>query len=103
VGNRCFGGEAGDDAVKRRSNVPIIQLIVILIVIVMEAAAVLTRPIWRVLLWVTNTYLGPYIDVKILKIINVVVVIAVVIWLLSLFIGPIGGIRQHPRREVTGG
>lgn len=38
-----------------------------------------------VLLAVINMYGSPYIDAKILKIINAVVVIAVILWLLKVF------------------
>ena len=41
-------------------------------------------------LWAANTYLP--MDPKIKNILNVVVVIAVVLWLLTLFLGPIGGL-----------
>jgi hypothetical protein len=50
----------------------LIQLVVVLIVV-------------GVLLWCVNTYGAPYIDGKILNIINAVVVIAVVLWLLTVF------------------
>ena len=51
-----------------------------------------------VLLWLVNTYGSPYIDAKILKIINVVVVIAVILWLLTVFgLLPLGrSIRVGP-------
>ncbi|MGA8223467.1 MAG: hypothetical protein WB780_17600 [Candidatus Acidiferrales bacterium] len=39
-----------------------------------------------VLLWVVNTYLAPYIWTPFLKIINVVAIIATIIWLLNLFV-----------------
>jgi hypothetical protein len=60
----------------------LVSLVVILIVV-------------GVLLWVVNTQLGPFIAAPILKIINVVVIIAVVLWLLSVFglIGDINTIR----------
>jgi len=38
-----------------------------------------------VLLWLINTYGAPYMDAKMLKIINAVVIIAVVLWLLTVF------------------
>lgn len=38
-----------------------------------------------VLLAVINMYGSPYIDAKILKIINAVVIIAVILWLLRVF------------------
>ena len=46
-----------------------------------------------VLLWLVNAYIP--MDAKIKKILNIVVVIAVVIWLLSVFgiIGSLSGIR----------
>jgi len=44
-----------------------------------------------VLLWLVNTYLP--MDPKIKNILNIVVVVAVVLWVLSLFVGPIGDIR----------
>jgi len=52
-------------------DMPIIQLILILIVI-------------GVLLWLANTYIP--MDPKIKKILNWVVVIVVVLWLLSVFV-----------------
>jgi hypothetical protein len=63
---------------------PIIQLMIVLIVI-------------GVLLWLVNTYGSPYIDGKILRIINVVVVVFVILWLLSLFVdlGSIGNVSTH--------
>ena len=48
---------------------------------------VVTLIVVGVLLWATNTFLAEYIDAKILKLINVVVVIAVVLWLLFAFVG----------------
>jgi hypothetical protein len=49
-----------------------------------------------VLLWLANTYIP--MDPKIKQILNVVIIIAVVLWLLSLFIpfGNLGGIRVGP-------
>lgn len=44
-----------------------------------------------VLLWLANTYIP--MDDKIKQIMNAVVVIAVVLWLLTLFVGPIPDIR----------
>lgn len=38
-----------------------------------------------VLLWALNSLAAPYIDSKILRIINVVVVVCVVLWLLRVF------------------
>ena len=59
---------------------PLISLVITLIVV-------------GVLLWLVNTYIP--MDGKIKKILNVVVVIAVVIWLLSAFgiLGRAGDIR----------
>jgi hypothetical protein len=59
---------------------PLISLVVTLIVI-------------GVLLWLVNSYIP--MDGKIKKILNVVVVICVAVWLLSVFgvIGHTGGIR----------
>jgi hypothetical protein len=64
---------------------PLIQLVVILIVI-------------GVLLWLVNTYIP--MDATIKKIINAVVIIAVVIWLLYIFLGAFGtaGPWIGPRR-----
>jgi hypothetical protein len=53
---------------------PLIQLVVILIVI-------------GVLLWLANTYIPMQETIK--KIMNAVVVIAVVLWLLYLFLGAV--------------
>ncbi len=44
-----------------------------------------------VLLWLANTYIP--MDGKIKQIMNAVVVIAVVLWLLQIFVGPFGDIR----------
>ena len=59
---------------------PLIHLVIVLIVV-------------GVILWVANNYIP--IDTTIKKILNVVVIIAVVVWLLSAFgvIGSISGIR----------
>ena len=57
----------------------LIQLVVVLIVI-------------GVLLYLFNTYVT-MIDAKMKQIINAVVIIAVVLWLLFLFIGPLPDIR----------
>ena len=59
---------------------PLINLVVTLIVV-------------GILLWLVNTYIP--MDGKIKQILNVVVVIAVVLWLLQAFgvLGPIGSIR----------
>jgi len=56
----------------------LIELVLILIVI-------------GVLLWLANTYLP--MDGKIKQIMNAVVVIAVVLWLIAIFIGPLPDIR----------
>jgi hypothetical protein len=54
---------------------------------------IITLIVIGVLLWLVNTYLP--MDGKIKKIINVVVVICVVVWLLSVFgvVGRAGDIR----------
>jgi hypothetical protein len=55
---------------------------------------VLTLIVIGVLLWLINTYIP--MDAKIKKIINIVVVVAVIIWVLGLFIGgwgEVGNIR----------
>lgn len=54
---------------------------------------VLTLIVAGVLLWLVNTYIP--MDAKIKQILNVVVVIAIVLWLLSAFglIGNLNGIR----------
>jgi hypothetical protein len=57
---------------------PLINLVIALVVV-------------GVLLWLINTYIP--MDGKIKQILNVVVVIAVVIWLLQVF-----GARRHPHR-----
>ena len=56
-------------------------------------SVVLTLIVVGVLLWLVNTYLP--MDGKIKKILNVVVVICVVVWLLSVFgvIGHAGDVR----------
>jgi hypothetical protein len=46
---------------------------------------VLTLIMIGVLLWLLNTYGAPYIDTKVLKIINAVVIIVVILWLLTVF------------------
>jgi hypothetical protein len=56
----------------------LIELCVVLIVI-------------GVLLWLVNAYIP--MDAKIKQILNVVVVIAVVLWVLLLFVGPLPDIR----------
>jgi len=59
---------------------PLIQLIIVLIVV-------------GVFLWLANNYIP--MDATIKKILNVVVIIAVILWLLSVFgvIGSLSGIR----------
>lgn len=56
---------------------PLIQVVVILIVV-------------GVLLWLANTYLP--MDPKIKSILNAVVIVAVVLWLLALFLGGFGSL-----------
>lgn len=56
---------------------PLINLVITLIVI-------------GVLMWLVNTYIP--LDPKIKQILNVVVIIAVVIWLLGVFLGGLGGL-----------
>jgi hypothetical protein len=53
---------------------------------------VITLIIVGVLLWVVNAYGKDYIAAPILKLINAVVVIACILWLLTLFFGPLGGV-----------
>jgi hypothetical protein len=53
---------------------------------------VLTLIIVGVLLWLINTYIP--MDAKIKKIINIVVVVAVVIWVLGIFLGGWQGIEN---------
>jgi hypothetical protein len=59
---------------------PLIHLILILVVV-------------GVILWLVNNYIP--MDYKIKRILNVVVVICVIVWLLSVFgvIGPLSGLR----------
>lgn len=45
-----------------------------------------------VLLWLVNTYIP--MDAKIKKILNAVVVIAIVLWILGIFLGGWGGIEN---------
>jgi len=47
-------------------------------------ALVITLIIVGILLWLVNTQLGSIIAPPILKIINIVVIVAVVLWLLSV-------------------
>jgi hypothetical protein len=56
----------------------LIHLVIVLIVI-------------GVLLWLVNTYLP--MDATIKKIINIVVIVAVVLWVLFIFVGPIPDIK----------
>jgi len=56
----------------------LIDLVIILIVV-------------GVLMWLVNTYIP--MDAKIKQILNVVVIIAIVLWLLTIFLGPIPDIR----------
>ena len=53
-----------------------------------------------VLLWLVNTYIP--MDAKIKSILNIVVVIAVVIWLLQAFglLGALNGIRIGPLTQI---
>jgi hypothetical protein len=53
---------------------PVIQIIVILVVI-------------GVLMWAINQHAAPYIWAPFLKLINAVVIVAVVLWLLGVFLG----------------
>ena len=46
---------------------------------------VISLAVVGVLLWLLNTYAAPFIAAPILKIINVVVVICVILWLLTVF------------------
>ena len=46
---------------------------------------VVTLVVVGVCLWALNTFGGPFIDGKILRIINGVVVIGVIFWLLTMF------------------
>ncbi len=59
---------------------PLIHLIIVLVVI-------------GVLLWLVNNYIP--MDGRIRRILNIVVVICVIVWLLSVFgiIGPLSGLR----------
>lgn len=54
------------------------QLVIVLIVI-------------GVLLWLVNTYIP--MDGQVSRILNAVVIIALVLWLLSLFVGPLPSIH----------
>lgn len=55
---------------------------------------IVTLIVVGVLLWLLNNYCGAFIDGKILKIINAVVIICVVIWLLMTVFG--GHIHDVP-------
>ncbi|MGA2227618.1 MAG: Thivi_2564 family membrane protein [Syntrophobacteraceae bacterium] len=59
---------------------PLIHLIIVLVAV-------------GVLLWLVNNYIP--MDWKIKRILNVIVVICVIVWLLSVFgvIGPLSGLR----------
>ena len=48
---------------------------------------VLTLVVVGVLLWALNSLAGEYIDAKILKIINVVVVLCVILWVVFAILG----------------
>lgn len=60
---------------------------------------VLTLVVIGVLLWLLNTYGAPYIDRKILVIINVVVVVCVVLYVLTAF-GLFSGAHDIPVPRV---
>jgi peptidoglycan biosynthesis protein MviN/MurJ (putative lipid II flippase) len=66
---------------ERRNTMPLIQLVIVLVVV-------------GVILWVINSYM-PMQQATIKKILNAVVVIAAIIWLLSVFglIGNLSTIR----------
>ncbi len=55
---------------------------------------IVTLIVIGVLLWLLNSYVGPFIDPTILRIINVVVIIVVVLWLVNVFIGGLGWVNQ---------
>lgn len=61
-------------------------------------ALIVTLAVIGGLLWLLNTYGSPYIDGKILHIINIVAVIAIILWLLKIFgiLGYASGIRVGP-------
>jgi hypothetical protein len=65
---------------KRRNTMPLINLVIVLVVV-------------GLILWVINSYIPMQATIK--KILNVVVIIAVIIWLLSVFglIGNLSTIR----------
>jgi len=69
-GQPLLGGRRREVLTDRRIRVPLIHLVIVLIVV-------------GVLLWAVNTYIP--MDGKIKSILNVVVVIAVVLWLLQAF------------------
>ncbi len=62
---------------------------------------VITLIVIGVLLWLVNQL--PIIDAKILRIINIVVVIAVVIWLLTVFLGGVGRVNDIKVPTYHGG
>ena len=43
--------------------------------------------------WIVRMYAG-FIDARIVNIINVVVIVAVIIWVLSIFLGGFGSVSQ---------
>jgi Flp pilus assembly protein TadB len=65
---------------ERRNTMPLIQLVIVLVVV-------------GVVLWVINSYIPMQSTIK--KILNVVVIIVVIFWLLSVFgfIGDLSKIR----------
>ena len=65
---------------ERRNTMPLIQLVIVLVVV-------------GVVLWAINTYIPMQATIK--KILNVVVVMTVIVWLLSVFgiVGSLSGIR----------
>jgi len=65
---------------ERRNAMPLIHLVIVLVVV-------------GVVLWVINSYIPMQSTIK--KILNVVVIIAVIIWLLSVFglIGNLSAVR----------
>jgi hydrogenase-4 membrane subunit HyfE len=71
---------ASEQKHERRESMPLIQLVLVLVAV-------------GVILWVINSYIPMQTTIK--KILNVVVIIAVIIWLLSVFglIGNLSAIR----------
>ena len=57
----------------------LLQLVIVLVVV-------------GVLLWLFNTYVT-MVDANVKKLINIVVIVALVIWILMLFVGPLPSIR----------